>query len=220
MSASFAITIKSTVTEETTWADYTTVTIDFINPSIPSASTIETYSTLHEAGTTYTVTTQSRSFSGTALLWSDDTYTVTLTRSDGGGSESYSATATHQSNGLYQATLTPLIAAQYSLTVTMTNSYQVSQGSSTALSNSPQTVTIFPGEIDPTQCYTSLSGTPVTTANVASTFSISFKDLWGNLHYETLSDEITDGMTVTVTADYVNHDNYPSPIGIADETDW
>ena len=35
-----------------------------------------------------------------------------------------------------------------------------------------------------------------------------------------MNDEITDGMTVTVTANYVNHDNYPSPIGVADLADW
>ena len=27
-------------------------------------------------------------------------------------------------------------------------------------------------------------------------------------------------MTVTVVADYVNHDNYPSPIGVADDPNW
>ena len=27
-------------------------------------------------------------------------------------------------------------------------------------------------------------------------------------------------MVVTVTATYVNHDNYPSPIGISDDSNW
>ena len=123
--ATFTLTIKSTVTEETTWADYTTVTINYINPSIPSASTIESYPSSHVAGTADTFTIQSRNFAGSSVTWNDDTYTVTITRSDGGGSETYTTTATHQSNGLYQAQLTPLISAQYSLTVTMTNAYQV-----------------------------------------------------------------------------------------------
>ena len=87
---------------------------------------MESYPTTHIAGTTYTVTLQSCNFAGTALTWDDDTYTVTLTQSDGNGSETYTTTATHQSNGLYQAQLTPLIAATYSLTATMTNAYQVS----------------------------------------------------------------------------------------------
>ena len=52
----FDLTISSTGVEETTWADYTSVTINYINPSIPSASTIEAFSTSHEAGTAYTVT--------------------------------------------------------------------------------------------------------------------------------------------------------------------
>ena len=55
---------------------------------------------------------------------------------------------------------------------------------------------------------------------MAYTFTISFKDLWSNLHYQTLTDELTAGMVVTVTATYVNHDNYPSPISVADLTNW
>ena len=99
----FALTISSTVVEETTWSNYATVTISYSNPSIPSASTIETYPTTHVAGTTYTLTKQSRNFAGTALSWADDTYTVTLTQSDGNGSETYTTTAAHSSNGLYSA---------------------------------------------------------------------------------------------------------------------
>jgi hypothetical protein len=29
-----------------------------------------------------------------------------------------------------------------------------------------------------------------------------------------------DGLNVVVTADYVNHDDWPSPIGVEDLTDW
>lgn len=35
-----------------------------------------------------------------------------------------------------------------------------------------------------------------------------------------MQDELDAGMTVTVVADYVNHDNWPSPIGIADYATW
>ena len=59
-----------------------------------------------------------------------------------------------------------------------------------------------------------------TVANVAYTFTIQFVDVWGNEHYWTMTDELTAGMAITVTADYVHHDNYPSPIGVADLTDW
>lgn len=122
--ATFSLTFKSTVTEETTWADYTATTVNFINPSFPSTSTIETHPATHIAGTVYTVTLQSRNHASSAVAWGDDTYTVTLTRSDG-GSESYTTTATHLSNGNYQAQLTPLASGVYSLAVTMTNDYQV-----------------------------------------------------------------------------------------------
>lgn len=97
----FEITISSTVTEETTWADYSVITIDYSNPSIPSGSTIESSAATHEAGTVYTMTMQSRTAGGTALTWNDDTYMATLTRTDGGGSEEYTGTAVHTSNGLY-----------------------------------------------------------------------------------------------------------------------
>ena len=106
------------------------------------------------------------------------------------------------------------------MSVHLTNDYTESSGVATEISGSPFTVTVDPGEIDPAACYTSLTGSPLTQAASAYGFTISFVDLWGNLHYQTLSDEISDGMAVTVVADYVNHDNYPSPIGVADLTSW
>lgn len=35
-----------------------------------------------------------------------------------------------------------------------------------------------------------------------------------------MQDELDDGMTVTVTATYDNHDNWSSYIGITDDPDW
>ena len=81
-------------------------------------------------------------------------------------------------------------------------------------------VRVFPGQIDALKCFTDVTGTPLTQASVTFSFTISFVDIWDNLHYETLSDELAAGMTVTVVADYVNHDNYPSPIGVADDPNW
>lgn len=129
------------------------------------------------------MTMQSRNFVGSLLSWTDDTYTVSLVRSDGGGSEEYSATAVHQSNGLYEVTLTPLIAGDYTMTVHLTNDYTATSGVATEISGSSFTVTVEPGEIDPAACYTSLSGSPTSEANVAYYFTIYFVDLWGNLHY-------------------------------------
>lgn len=125
----FILQLSSTLAEETTWYDSAVVTINYSNPSVPAQCTIETYSSVnHPAITVYTVTSQSRNRSGVALAHDDDTYTVTMTRSDGNGSETYTTTASHQSSGLYQAQLTPLISGQYSLTVTMANVYTAASG--------------------------------------------------------------------------------------------
>ena len=103
----------------------------------------------------------------------------------------------------------------------MTNAYTATSGSiSTTVSGSGYTVTVYPGQIDSSKCYISLTGTPTVEASVAYTFPISFVDIYDNLHYQSLSDEISGGMVVSVTADYVDHNNYPSPIGIADLANW
>lgn len=92
-----------------------------------------------------------------------------MTRSDGGGSESYSASVTHQSNGLYEATLTPLIAGDYSMTVELTNDYTVTSGVAIEISGSPFTVTVYPGQVDPPVCSTDIS-TLVATASASYDF--------------------------------------------------
>lgn len=35
-----------------------------------------------------------------------------------------------------------------------------------------------------------------------------------------MQDEIDAGMTQTVVANYLNHDEWPSPIGVPDDLDW
>ena len=84
------------------------------------------------------------------------------------------------------------------------------------MSGSPYTVTVYPGEVDPAQCYTDLSGSLTSMAGVAFTFKIQFVDLWGNLHYLTMTDDIAAGLSVACRADYVNHDNWPSSIDVDD----
>ena len=81
-------------------------------------------------------------------------------------------------------------------------------------------MTVYPGEVYPANCFTNVPSSPASVANVAYTFTVSFKDLYQNLHYLTLTDDIAAGMVVTITADYVHHDNYPSPINVADLTNW
>ena len=184
--------------EETTWENLAVVIIEYSNPTVPAQSTLETYDVTHDAGIDYTMTFQSRDIAGNIMVHDDDVYSITLTRSDGGGSESLTATAVHQADGLYEATLTPTptIAGTYSLAIDLTNDYTARTGASTTINSSPFTVTIVPGEIDPLQSYTNLSGSPLTTADVTYDFLMSFVDLWGNLHYLTLTDDVAAGMTV------------------------
>ena len=143
-----------------------------------------------------------------------------MTRTDGGGSEVYTATSAHESSGLYAVSLDPVIAGTYSLSVHLTNYYTTQSGTATEIANSPWTVTIDPGAVSGPLCYTDIPESPTNEASTSYDFTISFRDALYNLHTSTMSDEISDGMAVTVVADYVNHDNYPSPIGVADLTNW
>lgn len=52
----------------------------------------------------------------------------------------YTAAAVHQSNGLYEATLTAEMPGVYTLTVTMTNEYQTRAGLRTVLTKSLEKV--------------------------------------------------------------------------------
>lgn len=74
-----------------------------------------------------------------------------MTCSEGCGSELHTATATYISDGLYEATLSPVptIAGIYSMDIRLENEYTRRTGVSTSISGSPFTVTIYPGEIDP-----------------------------------------------------------------------
>ena len=78
----------------------------------------------------------------------------------------------------------------------------------------------MPGAVFPELCFTNVPAAPASIANVAYTFTMSFRDEYSNLHYLTLTDDLAAGMVVTITAEYVHHDNYPSPIGIEDLLDW
>ena len=78
---------------------------------------------------------------------------------------------------------------------------------------------MWPYTIDPAACYTDIAFDTI-EAGASYDFIISFVDMWSNLHYQTLQDELDAGMAVTVTADYQNHDKWLSLIGIEDVTDW
>ena len=149
-----------------------TVTVD----SDPGKSTIETITTEHIAGELYTLTIQSRDFNKDRLDSTFDVYTVQFTRSDGGGSQQLTTTATYQpASGLYEVLLTPTIAGQYTMTLSIANAYTAAFPSIYANKIwSTYFVTVYPGLVDPYLCYSDvpLLSIPEQTANVAFKFKI------------------------------------------------
>jgi hypothetical protein len=70
--------------------------------SDPATSSFVSAPTTHTAGEVYTNTIQSRdTWSNLAIYTTSDSYSITFTRSDGGGSELLTTTAIHQSAGVY-----------------------------------------------------------------------------------------------------------------------
>lgn len=51
-------------------------------------------------------------------------------------------------------------------------------------------------------------------------FTISFADIYGNVHNEAMTAYIDGGLDVKVTATYVDHDDWLSPIDVPDFEDW
>jgi hypothetical protein len=77
------------------------VTVDPASTN-PTTSSFVSAPTTHTAGEVYTNTIQSRdTWSNLAIYTTTDSYSITFTRSDGGGSEVLTTTAVHQSVGVY-----------------------------------------------------------------------------------------------------------------------
>lgn len=81
---------------------------------------------------------------------------------------------------------------------------------------------VYPGEADAAQCY---YNSPVTATELVAGSSldivVQYVDHFGNLHYDTtMSDELSNGMIITVEATYLNHNDWLSPIGVADDPSW
>ena len=125
-------------------------------------------------------------------------------------------------SGQFETTgpLAPTVAGTYTLTVTMTNSYTATDSAiPTDLKNTPFTVTVLPGPIEPLQCYTDIPATGVLamTAGVDLTFKVYFADFYGNLYddpalFSSISDGVVNGKDVAVTAIFDNDDHWESPI--------
>ena len=85
----------------------------------------------------------------------------------------------------------------------MTNAYTTFNPSlNTEIIGSEFPVAVYPSLVDPTRCYSDVpsSDTLKLTANVAYNFKINFVDIYGNLHYQTMTD---DALNVVVKADLV-----------------
>lgn len=58
--------------------------------------------------------------------------------------------------------MTPTIAGQYTMTVKIKNFYTDSDSSlSTEIAGSPFTVTVYPGLVDPTKCYSDVPSSSI-----------------------------------------------------------
>lgn len=154
---------------------YGTVNNVEIYPTLePTQCTVETSPSTYIAtdpSPYYTLTMQSRDING--LAHDDlgrDTYSVDFTRSDGGGSETYSATAIAQGSGLYEASLSPTVAGTYTVTVTVGDAYT----GPAEISGSPFMVTVLPGTVDPAQCSANVLSTQV--AGTSFKLTVTFVD--------------------------------------------
>ena len=67
ITTSFDLQISSTVVEETTWSNYAVIIINYSNPAVPAASTLETQPEMPEAGIEFPITLQSRDVAGNIL---------------------------------------------------------------------------------------------------------------------------------------------------------
>jgi hypothetical protein len=88
------------------------------------------------------------------------------------------------------------------------------------ISGSDWTMIVTPGEIEPTNCLHDIpddaGDSPVDmTAGITHFFSLTLKDMYGNL-----IPDARDNTTVDIKARYTDHDAWNSPIGVADLLDW
>lgn len=117
----------------------------------------------------------------------------------------------------YDADFTLTLGGTYTITAHLSNAYTSQDGTiPTEINGSPDTVTVYPGAIDPLQCYTNVASPtiPFQASNTQFDFTINFADSWGNLHTTTIS-----GVTVTSTATYNNLFKWGSSIGVPDYPD-
>lgn len=139
-----------------------------------------------------------------------DSYQIELQPTDGSNIGSLAFTATHIANGTYSASYIPKKSGNFSLSINLKGIHVL---------GSPFNVIVYPGHIDHTfsEVIAGLGSTDpeITVAGETLILTIQAKDLYGNLMSNS-----NDQDALTVSAVYVNHSSYPSPIGVSDLDNW
>eukprot|EP01022_Parablepharisma_sp_SALTPOND_P020162 TRINITY_DN3593_c0_g1_i1.p2 TRINITY_DN3593_c0_g1~~TRINITY_DN3593_c0_g1_i1.p2 ORF type:complete len:1692 (-),score=110.26 TRINITY_DN3593_c0_g1_i1:19422-24497(-) len=168
-------------------------------------------------GVPKTVVIQARDRYSNLQLGNHDTFTVSLTNTDG---DIVSGTVTATSDGTYTATFTLLFAGTYQLQVLVKPS---GTGTALEIAGSPFTVTCATSSTDPSKTTVSGTGISSATAGVVATFTISTKDTNGNARTaggDTIDISLTNGFsTLTYNSIQIldqNNGNYDVQYVITD----
>ena len=99
------------------------------------------------------------------------------------------------------------LAGEYSLTIDLIG---------TEILDSPFTMNVLPGDVDPPQSTTSLGSVPLAgTAGTTIFFTIQMVDIYGNAEIAS-----KEGNSIELIAKYNDHSAWASPIGVADYSNW
>lgn len=132
----------------------------------------------------------------------------------------FSVVATYLENGKQLAEYIPRYAGSYALTIMLPTVSATGEYLLERISGSDWTMIVRPGEIAPTNCLHDIPddpGDPLVdiTAGITHFFTMTMKDMYGNL-----IPDARDNTSIAITARYINHDAWSSPIGVADLLDW
>lgn len=85
------------------------------------------------------------------------------------------------------------------------------------IKGSPFDLEVLPGEISPSKSFTTVTAEAISQMVAGTTyrFTTQLVDIYGIL---LIGGENTQ--EIEIRANYLNHDEWPSPIGVADMTDW
>ena len=184
----------------------TTTPIDVVvteGPTIaPKSTAVGDGLTTAQVGKLSTIQLTSRDSNGDVLDNDDDNYQITMTGPGTTNTGDMTVTAVYQSAGLYDAQYVPLVSGTFSLSISLLG---------ISIEDSPWTLVITPGEIEPTVSVTDITVASETLeAGMTYFFTVTTKDVYSNLLVEGIEDIDFD-----IIAEYVST-TYTSPIAIAD----